>query len=264
MNGAGGYLMIKVTKQLHSYNLCFDSYPVFQLFIHYARQHTNYDLYVDDLIDPKTIIMHVEPAYLLCGKVNNQERESILKILTNGSWIVSPDATWDTFLKDSFKDHLQSFPRLLFDGSSLSIEHLKSLRKPLPHELKIVPIEQKHLDKGMIKEQIIDKFFRDIDFMKHGFGLALVNDQDIVHGFALTNYPIDHQKEFEVSYRVGYDDYQLYRNRGIGTTLVSQFLEESLLKGYSPVWDAANPISMHIAQKLGYKAQYHWNMHHII
>lgn len=255
--------MIKLEHNKKAYEHYFDHYPVFQLFISYAIKYRNYELYVDDLFDPKTLMMYVEPAFILYGKTNHLLSGSMKEIMTKGSWIVSPDAEWDTFLKDIFNEHIQSFPRLLCDGKNLNINHLKSLQKTLPEELRIVPIEQKHLEQGMIKDQIIDKFYSHIDFMSHGFGFALVNQQDVIHGFALTNYPIDNEQEIEVSYRVGYDDYQVYRNRGIGTTLVSRFLEETLRLGYIPVWDAANPISQHIAHKLGYQDHYHWFMHHI-
>jgi len=256
--------MMKIDSHKEAYLHYFDHYPVFQLYISYAFKYRNYDLYVDDLIHPKTLIMYVDPAFILYGQTNHLLADSIKNIITKGSWIISPDESWDSYLTDLYKDHIQSFPRLLCDGKELNIEHLKSLQKPLPEELSIVPIEQKHLTEGMIKDQILDKFFQNIDFMSHGYGLALVNHQGVIHGYALTNYPIDNEKEIEVSYRVGYDDYQVYRNRGIGTTLVSRFLEETLHKGYIPIWDAANQISQHIAHKLGYEDHYHWFMHHII
>jgi len=117
----------------------------------------------------------------------------------------------------------------------------------------------------MIRDQITSKFFLNVDFLQHGFGFALVNEQGVIHGYALTNYPIEcHSHEIEVSYRVGYDDYPFYRHKGIGTTLVCQFIIEALNRGYLPLWDAANEISSHIARKLGYLDYYQWNMHHII
>ena len=255
--------MIQVKEQKKFYETLFDHYPVFDLFITYAFNHRDYDLYVDNLANPKTLILYVSPAFILLGEHLDSEKDSIKTLMGPGAWIISPNASWDHFLTKLYDEHLKTFPRIRFDDSKLSIEHLKSLRKPLPPELKIVPIEQKHLEEGMIKDQIINHFYQNIDFLEHGFGLALVNDKDVIHGFALTNYPIDDPKNIEVSYRVGYDDFPYYRQKGIGTTLVSCFIEECLNRGYHPVWDAANDVSAHIARKLGYQDVLKWNMYHI-
>jgi len=257
--------MIKVESHKERYSHYFNNYPVFHLFIEYAIRHVDYVIYVDDLDNSQTIIMYVPPAYIFYGKTEEKEIKSIQSIVQIGSWIVSPNQSWDVFLHTIFQDQLQAFPRLLFDGSQLSLSHLKELCAPLPPELKIVPIQKEHLQKEMIRDQIISKFFLNTDFLQCGFGFALVNDKGAVHGFALTNYPIEYRcNEIEVSYRVGYDDYPFYRHKGIGTTLVSQFIIEALRRGYHPIWDAANDISSHIARKLGYLDYYQWNMYHII
>jgi len=257
--------MIKVENHKEHYTDCFDNYPVFHLFIEYAFHHVDYVIYVDDLDNPQTVIMHVPPAYIFYGKTKENEMKSIQSIVQIGSWIISPNQSWDVFIHTIFQDQIQVFPRLLFEGSQLSLSHLKELCAPLPPELKIVSIQKEHLQKGMIRDQIINKFFLDTDFLHHGFGLALVNDKGVVHGFALTNYPIEYYShEIEVSYRVGYDDYPFYRHKGIGTTLVCQFIIEALRRGFYPIWDAANDISSHIARKLGYLDCYQWSMYHIV
>lgn len=256
--------MILVKKDKHLYKPYFDDYPVFKLFIDYTYKYKDFDLYINDLTDIKSMIMHIEPAYLFWGSVLFEESESIKQILHVGAWIISPNMSWDYYLAEIYGTRLKKYPRVLFDDSKLSIDYLRTLHKMLPRELSIVPIENKHLQKGMIKDQIIDKFFTECDFVSHGFGFALVNQNDVVHGFALTNYPVNQQKEIEVSYRVGYDDYPYYRKKGIGTTLVCTFIEESLLRGYKPIWDAATDVSAHIARNLGYHDFYHWNMYHLI
>jgi hypothetical protein len=247
-------------KQLHE---IFRDYPVFELFVQHAIENMDVDFYVDGDIKPESIILYAQPAYLLSGKAKSKLVDDLKEIIKPGGWIISPNQEWDDLLKITFKDDLQSFPRILFDSSQIKIENLKSFRKPLPTELMIVPIEAKHLEKGMIKEEIVDKFFTGKNFLESGFGFALVNDQGAIHGFALTNYPILSEKEVEVSYRVGYDSFQKYRNMGIGTTLASVFVEEAIKRGFDPVWDAAHLVSSHIAKKLGYVEKTHWFMHHL-
>jgi hypothetical protein len=256
--------VIKIENQKESFLDLFQHYPVFTLFIEYAILHVDYVLYVNRLNHPNLIMMHVPPAFIFAGSPDDNEIEDILRIMNKGAWIVSPNVTFDQWLEKIYGSCMQSHPRILFDEGSLDVNHLKRYIKPLPKELSIVPIEEKHLVNGMIKEEIINRFFINTSLMTHGFGFALVNEEDVVHGFALTNYPLASTHEIEVSYRVGYESFQKYRNQGIGTTLVCTFLIEAIQRGYKPIWDAANEVSAHIARKLGYIDKYQWKMHHII
>lgn len=256
--------MIKIENQKENYRFLFNDYPVFHLFLEYAFDYTPYEIYINDLNHPTMGVLHVPPAYLFAGMPDDHEKDQIRDVLPNGAWIVSPSRDYDQWLTQIYGSSIQSYPRVLFDESSLDIEDLKKHIHPLPEELSIVPIEEKHLLKGMIKEEILDRFFFNTSFLTCGFGLALVNREGIVHGFALTNYPIGHSKDIEVSYRVGYDSYTKYRKQGIGTTLVSHFLIDAINRGYHPIWDAANPISVHIAKKLGYVEKTHWMMFRIM
>lgn len=233
------------------------------MFIQYAIIERNYDLYVDRIDQPQTYIMHVPPAYICYGVVNPNETHSILSIIDKGAWILSPNNEWDEYLCSIFNQRIKSYQRTAFDESALQIEQLQKLRKPLPEGLKIVEISDKHVGQWMIKSQIIDRIFVHRPFLTHGFGLCLIDTDEVVQGFALTNYPIGEGNQIEVSFRIGFDDHQEYRRKGIGTTLVSQFIEMSLQKGYFPIWDAATDVSANIAKKLGYIEKRKWYMHHI-
>lgn len=255
--------MKKIKPKKELLKRIFQNYPVFDLYAKHAIENLNCDLYVDDESNTETAILYAQPAYLLVGNPKLDLSLDIKEIIKSGGWIISPSKGWDELLISTFSDNLQSHPRILFDSSKIDIATLKANQKPLPEDLKIEPINSKHLEKGMIKEEIVDKFFINKNFLEHGFGFALVNSQGIVHGFSLTNYPVQTEDEVEVSYRVGYDSYQKYRNQGIGTTLASVFVEEAIKRGYDPVWDAANSVSSHIAKKLGYIEKTHWYMHHL-
>lgn len=256
--------MINIQGHKENYLFLFKNYPVFHLFLEYAFNHTTYELYINDEKHPSMVMIHIPPAFVFAGVPDERESISIQTILPNGAWIVSPNESFDRWLIKTFCSRLQSHPRILFDGSFLKPEELNKHINAIPEELSIVPIEEKHLQKGMIKEEIIDRFFANVDFLEHGFGFALVNTEGVIHGFAVTNYPIGHTHDIEVSYRVGYDSYTKYRKQGIGTTLASLFLIDTIKRGYRPIWDAANPVSVHIAKKLGYVESYHWTMFHMI
>lgn len=255
--------MIEIIDNQDKYLYLFDDYPVFELYLEHAINNMDYKIFVDNLENSQAALLFAAPAFLLVGNPNMINKDDLKSILKSGSWIISPSNSWDVFLVETFAKEIDSYPRVLFDESEIDLLKLESLRKPLPEELKIVPVEKKHLEKGMLKHEIIDKFFVNIDFLNAGFGLVLENAEGVVHGFAVTNYPVTTKDKIEVTYRVGYDTFDKYRNKGIGTTLVSLFIEDSIKRGLKPLWDAANQTSAHIALKLGYIEKKHWLMHHI-
>ncbi len=250
--------MFKTQTNNEKYQHYFKDYPVFQLFVEHAFKYMEIVIFVDKEENPSTIIIEAKPAYILYGKPTTD----LTNILHPGAWIISPSDQWDEVLKSVFQNNLETYQRILCDESKLSTTHLLEFDKELPEELRIEPITKEHIQAGMIKDDVINRFFPNVDFLTTGFGLALVNNENIVHGFALTNYPIQ-SDEIEVYYRVGYESFTKYRNQGIGTLIASKFIIESLHRGYKPIWDAATPLSYHIANKLGYQDKLHWQMHHL-
>ena len=255
--------MVRIEQNKAGYTKYFKDYPVFRLYLNYGFNHEEYTVFVDRVDEPLTLIVQIPPAFVLAGDPAKIDEGTLKKVIPSGSWIISPGKNWDDLLRRTYGNGLQTYPRMLFDESGLKVSDLLACQKPLPPELKIVKVESEHLREGMLKTQIIDKFFRDTDFLVSGFGLVLTDTREVVHGFAVTNYPIANHDEIDVTYRVGYDDFTKYRNQGIGTTLVSRFLVEAIQKGYRPLWDAANAVSCHIAKKLGYREKLGWNMHRV-
>lgn len=241
----------------------FSNYPVFSLYLRYAFQDLECRWFADKENDPATWVLFAPPGVFFHGDVPVDQSEEIRRIVPGGAWIISPNPAWDSFLTKLYGADMDSFPRLQFDASHLSLSTLRSYRVDLPDDLKIEPIEARHLTEGMIKEEIADRYFAKRPFSTHGFGLALTNAKGVVHGFALTNYPVDEDRDVELSFRVGYESFQKYRGRGIATMLAAMFVEMAMERGFSPQWDAANETSQHIARKLGYQDHYRWSMHHV-
>ncbi|MDD3171525.1 MAG: GNAT family N-acetyltransferase, partial [Bacilli bacterium] len=170
---------------------------------------------------------------------------------------------WKSYFENYYEDNVKIHQRVLFDSSLLTLEKTREYKTNLPEELRIVKIEKEHVASGLIFQDVTSRFFTASDFIEHGFGFALVDKNNICQGFALTNYPVI-GKEVELYFRIGYEDYPKYRQKGLGTLLCSYFIEYCLLNGYTPVWDAANDISSHIAHKFGYIPEEKWYMYHVI
>jgi hypothetical protein len=253
--------MIEIKNNLDEYINLFKSYGVFQNFINYAIRDLSPQIYVEKEENPQCIIFYSSPAFFILGEPSEQYNKNVFSLFMKDSWIIASSNAWKQAIEDHFKDDVTTHPRIQFSSSSLNLDHIMYQRRNIPTGLSIVPIEKKHITKGMIFDDVISRFFTQSDFISNGFGFALVDDQSVCHGFSITNYPIVGH-EIELYFRVGYESYQQHRFQGLGTTLCTYFIEESFKRGFIPIWDSANEISTHIAKKLGYKEEKEWFMYH--
>ena len=255
--------MIEIKDNLEKYYHLFKSYEVFQNFIKYATRDLAPQIFVENEKNPQCVVLYSNPAYFILGEPNEAYNIDVFSLFHKDSWIIASSNSWNQMINQHFKDHVITHPRMQFSSSSLKLNHIMSQRKNVPDGLSIVPIDQTHLKEGMIVDDVVSRFFAQNDFMKSGFGFALVDSKNEAQGFCLTNYPVV-GTEIELYFRVGYESSQEHRFKGLGTTLCTYFIEESIKRGYVPIWDSANDISTHIAMKLGFVAEKSWFMYHIL
>ncbi|MFA5006585.1 MAG: GNAT family N-acetyltransferase [Candidatus Izemoplasmatales bacterium] len=255
--------MNEVTNNIEKYYHIFNTFEPFNNFVKYAIRDHRPQIFVDDEEHCKCAILYLKPAYFIIGEPRVEYAEGVFNLFHKDSWIIAQSELWKQAIEAYFKDHVATHPRVLFNSSSLNVDHIIKQRKEMPSGLSIVPIEKKHIESGMINHDVIQRFFTKSDFLENGFGFALVGEDGKCEGFSLTNYPVI-GKDIELYFRVGYDTYPDYRSKGMGTNLCTYFIEEAFRRGYNPVWDSANDISSHIAKKLGYIAEKEWYMYHIL
>lgn len=255
--------MIEVTCNLEQYYQKFRTYALFNNFLKYAIRDLQPHILVDDEEKPNCIVLYSNPAYFIIGEPDIEYIEDIFKFIHRDSWIITQSEHWKLVIESYYKEQVVVHPRVLYNSKRLDINYILKQRIELPRGLSIVPIENKHLKSGMIYDDVIKRFFTISDFLKTGFGFALVGEDGFCEGFSIANYPVI-GKDIELYVRVGYDSYPDYRSKGLGTTLCSYFIEEALKRGYNPVWDSANETSSHMAQKLGYVLEKAWNIYHIL
>lgn len=255
--------MIEIKEHKTEYYRLFDSYDVFQTFLKYAIKDLSPRIFVDRIDSPRCVVFYSYPAYFLLGEPDDAITLDIISLFHDNSWVVASSNAWKQAMETHLKNNVVTHQRTLFHYDTLEINRVLMHRKSVSDGLSIVPIQPKHCLDGMIYDDVISRFFTVSDFSTHGFGFALVDNQDVCHGFCLTNYPIV-GKEVELYFRVGYDSFAEHRLRGIGTTLCTYFIEEALKRGYTPIWDSANDISSHIAKKLGYVEAKQWFMYHVV
>lgn len=262
MNNTRSVPFVKVMPaQNPRYQAVFNQFEHFTNYIHFAFEFLTPEIWVDNEREPTLACFYTPPAYFLWGDPDTQDVTPLLEMILAGSWLVPSSEKWERHLVAHFGESLIAHPRASFDASTLSLEFLRSLKTELPAGLRLVPIDETHVNdqEGMLYQDLLSKFFTSANFLQQGAGFCLLEEDKII-GFAAANYPI-RNNILEVYIRVDYNDDPRHRQKGLGTQLSVALLEYCLENGLEPQWDAANDISVHLALKLGYTLHRRWKMY---
>jgi GNAT superfamily N-acetyltransferase len=256
--------LVKITRANNpKYYGIFQQFEHFSNYIHYAIEFQSPEIWVDDEAQPTLACFYTAPAWFLWGDPDARDATPLLELLPADGWLIPSTEKWHRSLTAHFGERLTTHPRASFDSASLNLAHLRRLKSDLPAGLRIVPIDETHVNDqdGMLYQDLLSKFFTAANFIQQGAGFCLLDNGKIV-GFAAANYPIRNQV-LEVYIRVDYNDDPRHRQKGLGTQLGVALLEYCLEHGLDPQWDAANDISVRLALKLGYTPAHNWKMHHL-
>jgi GNAT superfamily N-acetyltransferase len=192
------------------------------------------EAFVDDADNPSAFWIRIGPFCYFAGEPGTPGCIDILKSIPVHSFIMASSTGWIDKAKELYSDRLYRFPRYSFSAEHLDPNHLDNLLTKSKHAEDIVRIDSDRADKY---HNDPDCFFEapdfesPADFVERGMGYCLVNNDAI-----------------EVSIFVMPD----YRRQGIATALGASLARECLSAGMEPHWDAANPESCRLAEKLGY------------
>ena len=159
-----------------------------------------------------------------------------------------PPVEWMEVAKEIHGEKLTAFSRYSFSSEDLSVDHLDHLLANSPFKDTIKQID-KTIATQALKEPdgIVDitEFDSAEDFTKRGIGFCLMNNKSMI---AAAYSSLVCSKGIEVSMFV----FPEHRRKKIATALGSKLLQWCLEHNTDANWDAANPESCKLAEKLGY------------
>jgi len=206
---------------------------------------------VDDLENPTVCLMSYFWFTAISGNINSQSIDLLLKAIPFHKVTLFPrDDSWYQLLKAKFGIRFVTYKskRIKFSSESLDLEHIRSLKKPLPEHLKIEAINKNNADlfDSDLEKRFFDLFGSKNVFLEKGFGYVILDDDNVVGAAATGNIP--YNDAFEIQIVVNEE----YRRQGFATLLATNLIEYSLENGFEPRWDADNDKSAALAKKLGY------------
>jgi GNAT superfamily N-acetyltransferase len=200
--------------------------------------------YVDDLERPTAWRITVGPFWYFAGDAGSPGGSVLLDEFPSYNLLMPSPSAWVTAAQERFGERLVTSPRYIFAAESLSEAHLADILERSPYRDRIVRVDTALLARpGNFVE--IEAFDSPADFLERGIGYTIL-EKDRPAGAAYSSLVCS--RGIEVSLFVD----KPYRRRGVATALAATLLLECVRRGLRPNWDAANPESGALAEKLGY------------
>ncbi len=200
--------------------------------------------YVDDPTQPAAWRITVGPFWYFAGDADGPGGRALLAELPPYNLLMPSPPGWAAAAKETFGDRLVTFPRYSFDAGSLSEACLRAILDASPHRDRVLRADAALLARPDNYIEFED-FDSAEDFLARGVGYTLLEDGKPA-GAAYSSLACS--RGIEVSLFVD----EPYRRRGIATAISAALLLECVRRGLRPNWDAANPESCALAEKLGY------------
>ncbi|MHA1954724.1 MAG: GNAT family N-acetyltransferase [Candidatus Heimdallarchaeaceae archaeon] len=240
-------------KQLMDYWHYFDRHKIRNILAQNLAW-SNVRGYVDNLKNPDVVmLMCQQEACFLAGNSKAENLKEFLVKIPEKAFIYVASQEWESSLKAQWT-HFGYFPRTELSAKNLSLKSIRELLNSLPNGLQKIKVDEE-VAKQILKQNF-SNHLRELKnflgtqekFVEEGVGFCIKEDEEIISivmGF-IASVPYTNSIELDIT------THPDYRGRGFATFLCAKLIEYFLEKGVEPHWDAATPLSVRLAQKLGY------------
>lgn len=235
-----------------------DRSPLMELFGQHKRHQTiilpwlkgGYGVVrVDSLQTPEVAWLSFYPLNFVAGNARSEAAIDLIRSFLPNRILFAPNDEWAHLIENQWADRKRHQSRWRLSPKSLDIGHIRNLKAHIPVGFELVPIDLATMNNSD------DEFWEDVllffgsyeNFLKKGFGYCIKHGGNVV-SVAYTDLPFTGSFEVEVKTKQS----GAYRRKGLGTIVSAALIEDGINRGLVPQWDAANELSVRLAEKLGY------------
>ncbi len=203
--------------------------------------------YVDDIQNPSVYKIQTGPFFYFAGDVSSEAGQEMLKTIQPWTLFMPSASGWLEASQSMYGEQLIGFDRYSFSSEHLSIEYLEKLlfKSAFSRDVKQMDLALATQVWGQDHFVDLSDFESPSDFVERGIGYYVEKNGAIL-GAAFSS--LVYSRAIEVSIFIA----ENYRRQGMATTLAAHLLKRCLENNMDPHWDAANPESCKLAEKLGY------------
>lgn len=201
--------------------------------------------FVDNTEAPSAFKIMVGPFFYFAGDATSEGGQAMLKDIRPYNLFMSSSAGWIEECRKLYGERLIAFDRYSFSSVNLSLATLQQFCQDSVHDIKQMDLAL--LGKVWEREHFIDisDFESPSDFMERGIGYYAEKGGEII-GAAYASLVCN--QGIEISLFVSDD----HRRQGVATALAANLVRWCLENNMDAHWDAANPESCRLAERLGY------------
>ena len=149
----------------------------------YAFDNKLGTLEIDNLVEPKFAKFSFVNFMFFSGKANENKKEEILATFPPLVAIVAEDKDWYPIIENYFSSkegiRFAQQDRVKFSSDSINLEHLNSLKKPLPEGYSLKEINKEIVEKlsPSLRQHISLFFGSNEDFLEKGMGFCILDGE---------------------------------------------------------------------------------------
>ena len=209
------------------------------------------EIFADSEDTPKSAVAHLGDFFFVSGEPDEEMVRQVRISKPDGHAIIVPvTGNWEPLIKKIYGDSVKKVTRYAIkkEPDVFDRNHLKELVKELPEGYELRQIDRELYDiskREAWSEDFVCQYDTYEKFHDMALGMVIIHDGKIVSG--ASSY-----SSYNGGIEVEIDTREDYRKRGLAVVCGAALVLSCLDRGLYPSWDAANLISVRIAEKLGY------------
>ncbi len=214
--------------------------------------------FVDDAEEPTVFKVEVGPFLYFAGAPEGSGGRSMLESIVPHTLLMPSSPGWTDAARGMYGERLASLDRYSFSSEHINAEHLERLGQASPFRSSVKQMDIPFVTQVWGRDHFVDisSFDSPEDFIERGIGFYSEKYGKVL-GAAYSSLVCS--KGIEVSLYVRND----YRRHGIASVLASHLLRWCIDNSALANWDAANPESCKLAEKLGYVQTGQYQAHYV-
>lgn len=176
--------------------------------------------------------------------------------------MVPADETWAECIEDVYGERAKRVARYAIKKEEhvWNLEQLKEAVRTLPAQYTIKMIDEELYEAIRSTNWAADLVSQFVDYgtyRQHGIGVAVLEDGELVSGASSYSY-------YSGGIEIEIDTRPDFRRKGLAYACGAKLILECEKRGLYPSWDAQNPWSVALAEKLGYHYDHDYVTYEIV